>query len=345
MAEPRSNLGLWVQGVAIVLLTGGSLAWAGWGMDVRAVLAAGAGFDPRWIAPMLVCLAGTLVFRVIRFRLLLDHVVGYRAMLGVTAIGFLAINVVPFRMGEFVRPWLLSDKHGAPFGLALAALFLERLLDLAALAVLLVGVSVFVALPPGGMRIGDLDLLLAGQRAAGITVGGGLVGIAVLVVLGAPAVDALAGAVGRVSPALGRIVERLGGRFVQGFRALAARPGRALSSLAATAAVWASTVGVVYCALAGVPGLPADVATASTTWGATMTAMALVPTPGFVGSFEAGAVAGLTVLGVGGDPARAFAVLLHAAMLGFTVACGVVALLVEGVSLAQVVRESRAQAS
>jgi hypothetical protein len=39
------------------------------------------------------------------------------------------------------------------------------------------------------------------------------------------------------------------------------------------------------------------------------------------------------VVGIAADPARAFAVLLHGAMLGFTVVCGIVALLVERVEI------------
>lgn len=338
----RSRLGASVQVGVLGLLTAGSLAWAGWGMDVGATVAAAAGFDLRWALPMAVCLFGTLLLRVLRFRLLLDHPVDNRAMLGVTAIGFLAINVVPLRMGEFVRPYLLSDRHGAPFGLALAALFMERLLDLSALMVLLAVIGGFVELPPGGMRVGELDLLVAGQRAAGAAVTGGLLGIGVLAIAGPPGVAVLSGLAGRVSPALGGIVERLGIRFVQGFRALGANPARAIGAVALTVALWGTTVGVVAAGLAGMPGMRADATAAGTTWAATMTAMALVPTPGFVGSFEAGAVAGMTVVGIAADPARAFAVLLHAAMLGFTVVCGIVALLVEGLSLAQLVRESRA---
>lgn len=345
MAEGSGRLGLVVQIGVLAALTLGSLAWAGWGMDFGATWAAASGFDLRWSAPMLVCLLGTLILRVFRFRLLLDHPVDNRAMLGVTAIGFLAINVVPLRMGEFVRPYLLAERHGAPFGLALAALFVERLLDLSALMVLLAIVGGFVDLPPTGMRVGDLDLLVAGQRAAGLAVSGGLVGIVALAVAGPPGVAFASRLAGRVSPRLGEMVERLGGRFVQGFRALGANPAKAVAAVALTAALWATTIGVVACGLAGMPGLRADAAAAGTTWGATMTAMALVPTPGFVGSFEAGAVAGMTVVGIPADPARAFAVLLHGAMLGFTVVCGVIALLVEGISLIHVVRESRANAS
>lgn len=347
MAEPsaRSRIGLATQVAVLGALTFGSLAWAGWGMDVRATLTAASGFDLRWALPMTLCLFGTLFLRVLRFRLLLDHPVDNRAMLGVTAIGFLAINVVPLRMGEFVRPFLLAERHGSPFGLALAALFMERLLDLSALMVLLAIIGGFVELPPAGMHIGDLDLLVAGQRAAGAAVSGGLVGIVVLAIAGPPGVAMVSRLAGRVSPSLGGLVERLGGRFVQGFRALGARPAKAVAAVAMTAALWGTTVGVVACGLAGMPGMRADATAAGTTWAATMTAMALVPTPGFVGSFEAGAVAGMTVVGIAADPARAFAVLLHGAMLGFTVVCGIIALLAEGVSLAQVVRDSRANAA
>ena len=164
-ASARSRAGVAVQVAVLGALTLGSLAWAGWGMDLRATLAAAAGFDLRWALPMTVCLFGTLFLRVLRFRLLLDHPVDNRGMLGVTAIGFLAINVVPLRMGEFVRPFLLAERHGSPFGLALAALFMERLLDLSALMVLLAMSiasfsSVNVVIESTGPKISSVRILL-----------------------------------------------------------------------------------------------------------------------------------------------------------------------------------------
>lgn len=49
----------------------------------------------------------TLGARAWRFGLLLDHRLPARAVLSVTAVGFMAIGVLPLRMGEVVRPVIL----------------------------------------------------------------------------------------------------------------------------------------------------------------------------------------------------------------------------------------------
>ncbi len=74
-----------------------------------------------------------------------------------------------------------------------------------------------------------------------------------------------------------------------------------------------------------------------------MSAVVLVPTPGFVGSFEAGAVGALVLLGRDADAARAFALALHGIQLGATLLAGAVGFAVLGVGLPAVVRASRAR--
>jgi uncharacterized membrane protein YbhN (UPF0104 family) len=148
-----------------------------------------------------------------------------------------------------------------------------------------------------------------------------------------------------VFPPAAPVVERLGGRFAAAFTALAQRPARAAVCLGLTAFVWAGTVFAVAMAMTGFDGLVPTAEMAILNWTATMTAMLLVPTPGFVGSFHLGSVGSLVLLGVDADVARAFSVVFYAEQFGFTAVSGLLFLLVEGWSLTHLVRASRATSS
>ena len=47
-----------------------------------------------------------------------------------TMIGFMANNVLPFRLGEFVRPWALSRREGLSKSMLLATVVVERAIDM-----------------------------------------------------------------------------------------------------------------------------------------------------------------------------------------------------------------------
>jgi uncharacterized protein (TIRG00374 family) len=331
----------WQVGI-IGLVTLASLAWAMWGLDLRAVGAAIGAFPPARVPVVLGLYALAFVARTARFAVLIGPQDGRRVeprrIAAVLGAGFLAINVVPLRMGELVRPYLLAQAHGVPFGAGMAAVVLERLCDMLALLVL-IGLSGLVAVP-GGVIVGGHDLLLAGQRAmiAGVVVG--LVGVIGLAVAGPPAVARIEAITARISPSVGALVARLLGRFVDGLRGLASRPVDGALALGLTALVW--TVSVTACAvILGGFELPRGVGVAVVDYSATLIAIALGPTPGFIGPFEAGAVGGLLAFGADPDAARAFALVHHALSFGFVIATGVASLVIEGWSLGEVVKASR----
>ncbi len=56
-------------------------------------------------------------------------VVSKRQAASICAIGFMAILLLPLRLGEFVRPYLLSKKSGVPMTAALGTVVVERVID------------------------------------------------------------------------------------------------------------------------------------------------------------------------------------------------------------------------
>jgi uncharacterized membrane protein YbhN (UPF0104 family) len=325
----RLKLGL------VLVLTAVFLALALAGIDGAVALEAIAGFRAWVLGPMVLCYLLAHALRALRLQLLLrgeGAAPPYRRVFSINTVGFLAINVMPLRLGEAVRPYLLWEREGVPLGSALAAILLERLLDLLMLLVMLLGVGFVVDLPVGGLQVQGIDLVAAGQRAVGLAVLVGVVGGTAVVGVGEPALRLI-----RRLP-LGDKVTGLGGRFIEGLAALARRPLRLLALLGISAGIWAFTLGGVLSVMAGFEGIPATISAAWATWTATITGMTLVPTPGFFGAYELFCSRALWLFDVNVDVARAFAILLHLGQLGFTVVIGGIFLVVEGLSLRDLVR-------
>lgn len=72
-----------------------------------------------------------VVVRAFRWQLLLSPSVDVRfsSCASATAIGLMANNVLPARIGEFVRAYALAKREDVPTGTTLGAMFVERLLD------------------------------------------------------------------------------------------------------------------------------------------------------------------------------------------------------------------------
>jgi glycosyltransferase 2 family protein len=333
-----------IRAAVVVLLVVVIVVCLGWvlrGMDPHALEQALASFQPAWLGPVVALYVGVLLLRTWRFQSVLDAEVRYRGLLSVVTVGQLAIGVVPLRMGEIVRPYLLWEKWRVPIAAGAAAVVLERLLDFVALLTLLLVVGAKVALPPGGLTVGNVDLLAAGQHVATVAVGAGLLGIVVTIVVGPPGLAVMERVVGRVSPLLAARLGRLGRDLVSALRGLAKRPSRAAVALGCTAGIWAGTMLGAACLMNAFPALGATLDRVLVNWAGTMTALVLGPTPGFLGTFEAGSVGSLALLGVQADLALAYTAVMHTSLFLFTVATGLVFLALEGWSLVAVVRRSR----
>ncbi len=75
---------------------------------------------------------GHMVFRVWRWRALLAPVreaIPFRPLFDAVVLGYVATAAVPGRLGELVRPALLSGRERVPFGPCLGSVLVDRLLD------------------------------------------------------------------------------------------------------------------------------------------------------------------------------------------------------------------------
>jgi uncharacterized protein (TIRG00374 family) len=128
-----------LQGIGGLLLAGLLLYWVLHDKDPQALSAAL--WRASWSALALAAVINVAhnFFRVLRWRWLLDPVrerVPFRPMFAAVILGYLTTWLIPGRVGEVVRPALLSARENIPLGPTLGTVVADRLLDGVAIVVL-----------------------------------------------------------------------------------------------------------------------------------------------------------------------------------------------------------------
>ncbi|RME21563.1 MAG: UPF0104 family protein [Deltaproteobacteria bacterium] len=308
-----------VVGLAIGAI---ALTLALWGVPLRAVGQALRGASLPWLLVVAAIFVWQQAMRAWRQLLIiraLRPTSTFRTNLSILCISFLAINTLPARLGEVVRPLLLLDREGIPLGMGFAVVFLERVVDLVATLAMLLLVAWLVPIPPD---LPAADWLAVGRGVAGAMVAVALAGVVVLLVFGR-------GIVARLGPladrgprpwrAVAHLVIHFSGTFLVGLDALRS-PARLFGIAALTAVTWAGSVWM-YPAAAEALGLHGMVG-----YGEGLGILALtmiggvIPAPpGMAGTYEAFVRAGLAIFGVAGPgaPPAGTAPTLDAAAVAF----------------------------
>ena len=240
---------------AVLVVTGLCLAWVLHGIEWPELLGALEQADLLMVLPVFGVYLLNHCIRSVRLRLLLNRPdIPFREMFSITTVGFLAINVVPLRLGEFVRPYLLKERQQVDFGQSLAAIVVERLVDLVCLMVLLLMVGLFVDIPETGLIIQGVDVVRVGQQVFGVSIAAGLVFLVALVAIGEPVIRLVV----RLIP-VPAVAEKIGGflgSFHTGLVGLLKRPVHGALILLMSAAMWTGIVGSTWLVLFAFEGLP-----------------------------------------------------------------------------------------
>ncbi len=82
-----------------------------------------------WLIPNVILILVTMVFRAFRWKYMIEPIkpLSARRLFSITMIGFMANNVLPFRLGEFVRAYSLSNKEQVSKSASMATIFVERI--------------------------------------------------------------------------------------------------------------------------------------------------------------------------------------------------------------------------
>lgn len=280
----------------------------------------------------------TYLLRAYRWTYLLRPIgaASFRNAFRTTVIGFAANGMLPARVGEVLRPYLLARREGLSVPSTFATIILERLLDL--LTVLLF-FGLFVLVFDTG--VGTVNRTLWETiKFGGLLAAGGSVLALIMVAL-----------LARQPEQVGRRVERMAGflparfaepvahaahRFVEGL-AVTRDPMHLLVSLLLSIPLWLSIAATVWTVtLAFHMTIPF---TGTFLMLVLLTVGVSVPTPGSVGGFhEAFRIAATGFYGMPNDRAVGAAIVLHATVFVPVILVGSLYMFQDGLNLSGVRR-------
>lgn len=312
--------------------------------QTRAVLVA----MPAW-ALLLYALSIVPVhlFRAWRWKYLLRPIgvsLSFRRLMVISTVGFMAILALPFRLGEFARPYYVAKEGQSRMSAVLGTVAVERIVDGLVIAILLF-VTYLFSLAPGAHRYPPMLAASAWLALFGFLGLTAFLGFALRWPTATIRIALRMTLVRRLAPTLAdKLAERMGS-LIQGFRAL----GHArdmIPFLAQTAVYWGAN-GLGMWLLARLMHLPIPLHAAFAAMAFTGVLISLPNAPGLVGQFHAGIVLALAaylpeslLTSVGG----AYAVALHGMQFTWYVVLGFIALLFvggNGASLRSLVIESQ----
>lgn len=301
-------------------------------VDLEAALAR---FDPRWLVPAFAISLALQVFRAWRWQLELRPLqrIGLGRLWVVTSVAYMAINVLPVRLGEIVRPWLLSRRSDVSFSNVVGNLVVEKTMDSVAIVFyILIGLLTTADLPAWVRR----GAIFPAVAAAAI-----VLLVALLWWKGEPFVDRW---VARMLPKrLATGLTRATSALIAGMRIL---PDRQLLTavLLISLALWFLPILSSYVVLRAF-AFPAPFSAAIIVFIFIGFGTALPNAPGMIGTFQWACVLALDLFGIGKPEALAYGLVLNAIQLFSLVAQGLVALPLAGVGLADMRRARRAFAA
>jgi glycosyltransferase 2 family protein len=125
-----------------------------------------------WLLPSAVCTLLGYALRTVRWRVILSGAARapVSTLFPVLIMGFATNNLLPGRLGEFWRAYLLGRKRGVRKTFALASVVVERVFDGLTLILLLTIVSSAIALPGWGRQIELLALAIFAAASVSLAV-------------------------------------------------------------------------------------------------------------------------------------------------------------------------------
>ncbi len=268
------------------------------------------------------------VLRAFAWWTILKEAVPYWRVFLTMHIGYLLNNVLPFRLGELGRAYLLG-KDGPGFWRVFPSILIERAFDMIIAVSLVLGVLPFV-------------LISSNTQQVTLMVGGIVIlGLLTLYLLARNRVWAMAQfeRLGLRWPIILRLGKNRLDAFLEGLEVLTSL-GRFMRVFISLVASWMMAIIIQYLVLrAFFP--EARILHALTTQGISALGVAVPSSPGYIGVFEAAIVGALALFGISFSIAFAYALTLHLMYILMTGAFGAYGLAISRISLGEIFQKVR----
>jgi uncharacterized protein (TIRG00374 family) len=299
-------------------------------MDWGALRNTLAGANYWWLLPFLALEVVVIWTRALRWRLMLEDRLSTARLFWITNIGYLLNNVLPLRLGEVGRVYLVTRRSTVGAMQGLSSVVVERLVDVLCLIAL-----IFLLLPlvPGSVAFVATGMTLSGVAMAGIAL------IFVAAHMHTIVEAGFTRLLSRVRPQLAQALQQHLHDFLASVRVIQGR--RLWLCLMWSVITWTVSVASMYVLMLAFDPQPK--------WFIGMLAncaialgVALPSAPAGLGLWEAATVAALTMAEVPAEMALAFAILSHLASFISLAVLGIAGLVLEGKSFGELARSVRA---
>jgi len=278
-----------------------SLALVLRGLDLAAVGKALAQIDYAWLAVAMAFYFVVLWLKVTRWWLMFHpHLLRKRKVLSALCIGYLFNAVMPARLGELVRTYVLGELEGVSKAFVLSTIVVEKILDVLMVLLLLVCLFPLMTFPAwvrtSGATVGVLFLVLFGLVLA-------------LTQQREYLLSQLSSVLGCLPETTGRAILKHLDSAIRGLDILRGRD-LAIKLWGLSLVAWLLNTPFVMALLFALH-IPVPYTAAVFVLCVTSLGMTVPSSPGYLGTFHYLVVVSLSLFGVGREPATSFAIVLH----------------------------------
>lgn len=278
-------------------------------IDFQQLTAALQTMDSRFLIPAVLFTFVSYFLRAVRWKYLLipEKNIPLRSLYPATIIGYMANNLLPARLGEFVRAYVLAQREGLQTPAVFASLVIDRLFD-GFTVILMLLITMFALRLPQGMADAETALKVGGMMTFLLycTV------IVFLFLLKRQTMKTLSFVKLLLKPFPARLSERLIpllGSFIAGIR-MSARGGHIAAVLLSSVLIWTFAVLPVDMILQAF-GIHLPI-TASMFIMVLLVFAVMVPaSPGFIGTYHYACFKGLSVFGIAESTSISIALIIH----------------------------------
>lgn len=275
------------------------------------------GANYLWLIPNIILIVITMYLRAYRWKYMFSPIksVLFSKLIAATCIGFMANNILPARLGEFVRAYSLSTQDDEiSKSASLATIFVERMIfDLFALLIIFVGIITYSAelRQQLEMNISFGENMIYGAKLAVIIAFAGLIAMLILVHKPEQSGHLITKYLFFFPQKLKIYIKAIIDKFAQGLRFLTELKSVIYVTLH-TFLIWI-LMGLSNYFIFAAFGFDISI-DASFVLLVVVSILIMAPsTPGFLGVYHYGVVISLDIYGITDEKARACALVLHAA--------------------------------
>jgi uncharacterized protein (TIRG00374 family) len=242
--------------------------------------------SPLWLAAAALIILPAYIVRAIRWKLLLSPVkknVRVSTTFWSTGVGFMVNTLIPIRLGEFVRAYILGEKEETGFAPGFSSIVVERTLDL--IGLLSIGiVTMFLVSAQAGLSSIVVDIFQALAVLIAVILAVIIIGIkkeALIIRL----VTGITSKIPLVKKYTARIAD-FTSSLIKGLQGLSQNPKMFAANISLTWILWLTQTSAIYLTFIAF-NYPLPFA-AAILGGVLMSVSHILPaTPGYVGSYEA----------------------------------------------------------